>query len=123
MARAVLDLYVLSAAEVAVLTSRRQSGILPFVDRRKTTIYLDADVLTATKVLAATRGQSESQVVEEALRAYLASATSEGARADLMALMDRVALGAEALSDEDAMDLAVGEVRAVRRAGRSRRPA
>lgn len=105
------------------MTSRRQSGILPFVDRRKTTIYLDADVLTATKVLAATRGQSESQVVEEALRAYLASATSEGARADLMALMDRVALGAEALSDEDAMDLAVGEVRAVRRAGRSRRPA
>ena len=39
--------------------------------RRKTTMYVDEDVLTATKVLAAGRGDSESQVVEDALRAYL----------------------------------------------------
>ncbi len=33
------------------------------MSRRKTTIYLDADVLTATKMLAAARERSESQVV------------------------------------------------------------
>lgn len=41
------------------------------MSRRKTTAYLDSDVLTATKVLAAAWERSESQVVEDALHAYL----------------------------------------------------
>lgn len=61
------------------------------MQRRKTTIYLDPDVLTATKVVAAARDQSESQVVEDALRAYLSQGELEAARTDLRALMDRVA--------------------------------
>lgn len=88
--------------------------------RRKTTVYLDGDVLTATKVVAAGRGRSESQVIEDALRAYLHRGELEAARADLSALMDRLAEQAE-LSDQDAMAVAVDEVRAerARRAGRS----
>jgi len=91
--------------------------------RKKTTVYVDADVLTATKVLAAARQGSESQVVEDALRAYLGTAESQAAGEDLRALMERVAQRAErddaGLADEAAMDLAVDEVRAVRAAGRA----
>lgn len=83
------------------------------MSRRKTTVYLDADVLTATKVLAASRDRSESQVVEDALRVYLRSGQLEAAGADLKALMGRLAERAD-LDDEEAMALAVYEVRAVR---------
>ena len=90
------------------------------MERRKTTIYLDPDLLVATKVLAASRQESESQVVENALRAYLRGGQLESARANLRALMDRVSKRGE-LDDEQAMSLAVDEVRAVRgsRAGHS----
>lgn len=81
--------------------------------RRKTTVYLDADVLTATKVLAAARERSESQVVEDALRAYLKTSDVEVARADLRALMDRLARRGD-LDDEAAMAVAVEQVRSVR---------
>lgn len=72
------------------------------MNRRKTTVYLDADVLTATKVMPAARDRSESQIVEDALRAYLRSGELEAAGADL--------------DDETAMALAADEVRAVRTA-------
>lgn len=88
------------------------------MSRRKTTVYLDSDVLTATKVLAATREGTESQVVEDALRAYLRTNEVQEARADLRALMDRLAQRAD-LDDEAAMTLAVEEVRGVREAQRS----
>ena len=39
--------------------------------KRKTTIYLDHEILRAARVAAARRGKRDSQVVEEALRAYL----------------------------------------------------
>ena len=90
--------------------------------RRKTTVYLDPDVLAATKVLAATRRQSPSQVVENAMRAYLGQRALEAARDGLRALMDRVA-GRSGLDDYAAMELAVEEVRAVRTDPSSRRPA
>lgn len=92
------------------------------MERRKTTVYLDPDVLTATKVLAAARSQSESQVVEDALRAYLGNGELDAARAGLRALMDRIA-GRSELDDDEAMALAVEEVRAVRAKHCSRRPA
>jgi hypothetical protein len=85
------------------------------VSRRKTTVYLDADVLTAAKMLAAARQRSESQVVEDALRAYLHTGQLKAAAADLRGLMDRLAERAD-LDDEQAMALAVDEVRSVRAA-------
>jgi hypothetical protein len=75
------------------------------VSRRKSTVYLDADVLTATKMLAAARERSESQVVEDALRAYLHAGQLEAASADLRALMDRLAERAD-LDDTEAMAIA-----------------
>ena len=92
------------------------------VERRKTTVYLDPDVLTATKVLAAARSLSESQVVEDALRAYLGNGELDATRAGLRSLMDRIA-GRSELDDDEAMALAVEEVRAVRAKRSSRRPA
>ena len=89
-----------------------------WVSRRKTTVYLDSDVLTATKVLAAARERSESQVVEDALRAYLGAGELEAANADLRALLTRLAERAN-LDDEAAMALAVDEVQTVRTARRS----
>lgn len=88
------------------------------VSRRKTTVYLDSDVLTATKVLAAARERSESQVVEDALRAYLRTSDVESARADLRSLMDRLAQRTD-LDDDAAMAVAVEEVREAREAGRA----
>lgn len=92
------------------------------MERRKTTVYLDPDVLTATKVLAAARSLSESQVVEDALRAYLGNGELDAARAGLRSLMDRIA-GRSELDDDEAMALAVEEVGAVRAKRSSRRPA
>ena len=39
--------------------------------RRKTTIYVDDEVLRATRIRAARAGKRDSDIVEEALRAYL----------------------------------------------------
>lgn len=81
--------------------------------RRKTTVYLDSDVLTATKVLAATRDRSESQIVEQALRAYLQTGELDAASADLRELLERVGQRSD-LDEDSAMSLAVDEVRSVR---------
>lgn len=39
--------------------------------KRKTTVYIDDDLLRAARVTAARSGKRDSQVVEEALRAHL----------------------------------------------------
>ncbi len=39
--------------------------------KRKTTVYIDDDVLRATKVLAARTGRREYEIVGDALRSYL----------------------------------------------------
>lgn len=81
-------------------------------------MYLDSDILTATKVLAAERERSESQVIEDALRAYLGTDDAKAAGIRLRALMERVAQRSD-LGDEAAMALAIDEVHAVRAARRS----
>jgi hypothetical protein len=59
--------------------------------------------------------------VEDALRAYLKTSRAEAARVDLRAVLDRLAVqNPDDLSDEEAMELAVEEVRAVRAERRSR---
>lgn len=83
-------------------------------------MYLDVDLLTATKVLAATGGRSESQVVEDALRAYLRDGKLDAARSELRELMDRIATRPDVPDEAEAMNVAVEEVRAVRGARRSK---
>jgi hypothetical protein len=61
--------------------------------RRKTTVYLEDDLLRATKVAAARAGKRDYQVVEEALRAYLG-----------LELLERVGARSE-LKEDEALDL------------------
>jgi hypothetical protein len=71
--------------------------------RKKTTLYLDAELLRAAKIAAAREDKPEYQVVEEALRRHLG--------ADLL---ERVWSRSE-LSEADATRLSVDEVRAFRK--------
>lgn len=68
------------------------------------------------------RQQSESQVVEDALRAYLDADRPDAARNELRELMDRLAARSE-LTDEQAMEIATGEVHAARAVRHRRRTA
>ena len=79
--------------------------------KRKVTYYIAEDVLRAAKVRAARTDRRDSDVVEQALRGYLG-----------FDVLDRVWSRSQ-LSEKEAMDLAVSEVRAVRRRKRAtRRP-
>ena len=71
--------------------------------RRKTTVYLDEDVLRAAKVLAARTGRHDYEVVEEALRRFLGLEV-------LSAAWERSGLG-----EEEALRLAYAEVHRARR--------
>jgi hypothetical protein len=79
--------------------------------KRKVTLYVDEAVLRATRVRAARTDARDSQVVEDALRAYLGFDVVERvwARSDL--------------GETEALQLAVTETRAVREQRRAaRRP-
>lgn len=71
--------------------------------KRKTTVYIDDDVLRATKVFAARTGQREYSVVNEALRAFLGLGVVEEVWAR------------SALTEEESLALAYGELRAMHR--------
>lgn len=84
--------------------------------RRSTTVEIDEGILDALGRAAREDGRPEAEVVEEALRRYF------GLRG--LALLDEIrdAQGAAgvALDDDEAMSLAIAELRAVR-AERARR--
>ena len=71
--------------------------------KKKTTVYLDEELLRATKVAAARSGRREYQVFEAALRRYLGLEDVEAvwARSDL--------------DEDEALDLAYREVHAARK--------
>lgn len=72
--------------------------------RKKTTVYLDEDLLRGAKVLAARTDRKDYEVLEEALRAYLG-----------VAVLERVWSRGD-LSDEQALDVAYEELGAMREA-------
>ena len=76
--------------------------------RTKATVYLNPDVLRATRIRAARTGKRDSDVVEEALREHLG-----------LAVVDRIRTSSDLTGDE-AMALAYEELHAERKA-RSRR--
>jgi predicted transcriptional regulator len=86
--------------------------------KQKTTVYIDSDVLTATKAAALTSKRTESAIIEEALRSYLSSARGEAVKDELRDLLDRVARTSD-LDEEAALSMAVDEVHAVRRERRA----
>jgi hypothetical protein len=66
--------------------------------KRKTTVYLEDDLLRAMRVAAARAGKRDYQIVEDALRAYLG-----------LELLERV--GARStITEEDALALAYQEL-------------
>lgn len=65
--------------------------------KQKTTVYLEGDILRAARVTAARTGKRDSQVVEEALRAYLG-----------VDLLERVG-ERSGLNEEEALELATEE--------------
>ena len=69
--------------------------------KRKTTIYVDEQILRAARVAAARSGKSDSQIVEEALLEYLGLG------------VDRV-WSRGTLAEEDALGLAYEELHASR---------
>jgi hypothetical protein len=71
--------------------------------KRKTTVYLEDDLLRATKIAAARTGKRDYQVVEEALRAYLG-----------LELLERVGARSK-LTEEESLDLAYQELHQSRR--------
>ena len=70
--------------------------------KKKVTFYLDEDVLRAARVRAARGDRRDSEIVEDALRAYLGFDVVERvwARSDL--------------NEDEAMKLAVSEIHAMR---------
>lgn len=71
--------------------------------KRKLTVYLDPEVARAAKVLAAHSERRDSEVIEDALRAYLG-----------MAALDE-AQNLSTLAEEEALELADAELHAARR--------
>lgn len=82
--------------------------------RKKTTIYLEPDLLTATKTLAASSGRREYEVIEDALRAYMRSGEAAASRRELRAMLDRWTEDASGLDEDEAIELATREVHAYR---------
>ena len=76
--------------------------------RTKATVYLDPDVLRATRIRAARTGKRDSDVVEEALRVHLG-----------LAGIDRIRSASD-LEPDEAMRLAYEELHAMRRERRGR---
>ena len=77
--------------------------------KRKVTFYVDEDVLRAARVRAARSDRRDSEIVEDALRAYLGFDVVERvwARSDL--------------GEDEAMQLAVSELHAMRAEKRAAR--
>jgi len=70
--------------------------------RKKTTVYLEEDLLRSARVMAARTGKRDYEVVEEALRRYLGMEAVERAWAS------------GDLSEDEALRLAVDEVHRAR---------
>ena len=71
--------------------------------RKKTTVYLDEELLRATKVAAARQNKREYEVFEEALRRYLG-----------LELLERIWQRAD-LTEEEALALAYSELEKARK--------
>ena len=71
--------------------------------KRKTTVYLDEELLRQMKIAAARSGKRDYEVMEAALRRYLG-----------LEVVDRVREGAAPLAADEALELAYEELRAMR---------
>lgn len=87
------------------------------ITRKKTTVFLDPELLQAVKVVAPSCGRHDYEILEDAVRQYLRTAQAETSWQELRDLLDQRG-GQDAVSDEEALSLAYTELHAVRRARR-----
>lgn len=81
--------------------------------RKKTTVYLDPEILRGAKMVAAASGRHDYEIIEGAIREYLRAHGVTSSRAALRELLDQVATRSD-LSDEEAMQVACNELHAAR---------
>lgn len=81
--------------------------------KKKTTVYLDEDILKAVKLVAASEGKKDYEVMEEALVAFLREQRTRSAWDELESLLDTIS-ARSSLSGDEAMELAYSELRAMR---------
>lgn len=90
------------------------------MELRRAETRVDRELLDAVRKIAADGGRGESEVIEEALRRYLAATSEARSGESFGSIFARVEewqrrRGVEPLSDEEAMRLAVEEQHAHRR--------
>jgi hypothetical protein len=100
----------------------QKGAILWGMARKKTTVYLEPDLLTATKTLAASSGRREYEVIEDALRVYMRSEEAAKSRQELRAMLDRWTRADDGVNEDEALELATREVHAYRREQRQQHP-
>ena len=89
------------------------------IERKKTSLFLDVQLVQAAKVLAANSGRRDYQVFEDALRQYVSSHQEQTGKSlrqlfrDIAERQERE--GVPLLTDDEAMALANDEVHAYRR--------
>lgn len=84
------------------------------ITRKKTTVYLDPELLRAVKIVAASSGRHDYEVLEDAVRQYLRTSQTEASRQELRELLDRLGQQ-QPVSDEEALELAYAELHTARR--------
>ena len=82
-------------------------------------MYLQPELLQATKLLAASSGKREYEVIEDALRAHMRSKEAAQSRRELRAMLDRWAQADDGLDEDETLALADREVDAYRREQRA----
>ncbi|HZS01930.1 MAG TPA: ribbon-helix-helix protein, CopG family [Chloroflexota bacterium] len=87
--------------------------------RKKTTIYVDSALLREVRARAARTGREDADILEDALRQYLATPQAATSRQELRELLDELAARTHA-DDQEALDVAYAELEAARRARRRR---
>ena len=88
------------------------------VARKKTALYLDEKLMQSAKLMATTSGKHDYEVIEEALREYVAARRQEAGRR-IQELFDYIAVrqereGVPPLSEEEAIAIAREELDAMR---------
>ncbi len=82
--------------------------------RKKTTFYLDPELLRAVTVVAVSSGRHDYEIVEDAARQYLHTAQTEASRQELSDLLNQLSTR-DTVSDEEALNVAYTELHAARR--------
>ena len=98
------------------MTERQKYGRIRSVavPRKKTTVYLDPQLIRAAKVVAAATGRHDYEVIAAALRRYLSEQAVDTGSDALRTLLDQIG-ERSTLSEEEGMRLAYDELHAMRR--------